>query len=344
MFVFLSKKILPVLAVIAAVFLGVKYLLPVVFPFLIGLAVACLAEPLVKTAGKRTGRTFGAAVGVSLTFCVLSGAVLLIGAVAVRQVGRLANNMPRLADSAQAGMDTLKIWLADLSAKAPQPLDSMLQRTVSDLFDDGSGVLKQVTNRIPGAVTSVLGSVGSGALSFGAAVLSAFLFSCRLPKIKDYVQNTPWFSSFSRVLHQVLQALGGWLKAQLKLCAVTWGIVSLGFLVLQIPGAIGWSLAVAAVDAVPVLGTGAILIPWAVVCFLQKESLRAIGLFCIWGACAIVRTTLEPKLVGRQLGLDPLVTLFALYVGFRFWGFAGLLLTPILASAGKSLLTAPKTT
>ena len=78
------------------------------------------------------------------------------------------------------------------------------------------------------------------------------------------------------------------------------------------------------------------------ICFLRQESLRAIGLLCIYAAAALTRTVLEPKLVGRQLGLDPLATLVALYVGFRFWGVPGLLLTPILASAGKSLLTAQR--
>ena len=73
--------------------------------------------------------------------------------------------------------------------------------------------------------------------------------------------------------------------------------------------------------------------PWAVMCLLQGESLRAIGLLCTYGAALMVRTVLEPRLVGKQLGLDPLATLAALYVGYRFWGFPGLLLTPIITSA-----------
>ena len=339
---FLFKKLLPVLVAGAGVFLGVKYLLPVAFPFLIGGAVALLSEPLVRPVGKRAGRGIGAALGVSLTLSVLSGVVLLIGAVAVRQVGRLAGSMPQMADTAQKSMDTLKIWLSDLSGKAPAPLGPVLSDTVTEFFADGSGLLKQMTQQLPGAVTSVIGTVGSGALSVGTGVISAFLISCRLPKIKTYVRNLSWYPSFSQVCHRVLSALAGWLKAQLKLCAVTWGIVSAGFLFLQVPNAILWALVVAIIDAVPILGTGTVLVPWAVVCLLQKESLKAIGLLSIYGAAAMTRTVLEPKMVGSQLGLDPLVTLGALYVGFRFWGFPGLLLTPILASAAKSLLISQK--
>jgi predicted PurR-regulated permease PerM len=99
---------------------------------------------------------------------------------------------------------------------------------------------------------------------------------------------------------------------------------------------------VAVLDAVPILGTGTVLVPWSLVCFLQHEQLRAIGLLSVYAAAAITRTVLEPKFVGQQLGLDPLATLIALYVGFCFWGIPGLLFTPILASACKSFLTKPE--
>ena len=120
---------------------------------------------------------------------------------------------------------------------------------------------------------------------------------------------------------------------------VSYGIVSLGFLLLNISHGLLWAALVALVDAVPLLGTGTVLLPWALVCFLQDQHFRAIGLLCIYGAAMLTRTVLEPKLVGKQLGLDPLLTLLALYLGYRFWGFAGMLLAPVLAAAVKSAAT-----
>ena len=79
---------------------------------------------------------------------------------------------------------------------------------------------------------------------------------------------------------------------------------------------------------------------WAAVSLLQGEQLRAIGLLAIFGCATLARSTLEPRLVGRQLGLDPLLTLAALYTGFRLWGFFGLLAAPILTAAVKSVLDA----
>ena len=336
---FFSKKILPFGIALGAIWLAVKYLFPVALPFLLGGAVALLAEPLVTPISNRLNRTVGAAVGVSLTLCVLAVTVLLFGAIGLRQVGRLAQSVPQLTQNAQAGLSTLQNWLTDLSDHAPSQLQPLLTRTVMEFFSDGNILIQQVTQYLPGAVGSAIGTVGNGIVNLGVGVLSAFFISSRLPKLRAYFSSCSWVQQFLPAARKVRTALGGWLKAQLKLCAVTWGIVSIGFLLLKIPHALAWAGGVAVVDAVPILGTGTVLIPWAVVSLLQGESLRAIGLFCTYGAAFMARTILEPKLVGNQLGLDPLSTLAALYVGYRFWGVGGLLLTPILASATKSLFS-----
>lgn len=344
MVAFFLKKILPAGAAVAAAWLAGKYLLPVAMPFLLGAAVAWLSEPAVRPLAKRLNRTAGAAIGVSLTLSVLTGVVLLVGAVAAQQVGRLVQGIPRLADTARQSLASVGNWLTELSEKAPRQLKPIFERTVTEFFSDGTVFLEQVTQRLPVAVTSAIGTVGNGALSLGTGVVAAFLISARLPKLKAYLAKSEFIQQTKPAALRLRTALGGWLKAQLKLCAVTWGIVSAGFLLLRLPGGIWWAAAVALVDAVPILGTGTILVPWAVVCLLQGQSLRAIGLLCTYGAALMTRTVLEPKLVGNQLGLDPLATLGALYVGYRFWGFPGLILTPILASVAKSLLTTKVTT
>ena len=84
-------------------------------------------------------------------------------------------------------------------------------------------------------------------------------------------------------------------------------------------------------DALPVLGTGAVLIPWSVICFLQGQTVRGVGLLGIYAVVWLLRAVLEPKLVGRQLGLDPLLTLVAMYAGFRFIGLIGMIGAPLAA-------------
>ena len=339
---FLRKTFVFLCATLAFVLLA-RYLLPVALPFLLGAAVAWLAEPVVTPVSRRWKRGWAAGLGVSLTLAVLGVVLVLLGAVAVRQMSRLAQRVPDLTQSAQQALTALQDWLINLAEQAPEPLRPRLQQTVLTFFSDGSGFVRQLGQHIPGVLTSAIGTVGNGALGVGTGVVAAYLISARLPVLKAGIAARlpdSWQNKTLPALRRVKRALLGWLKAQLKLCAVTWLIVGIGFFVLRIPGSIGWAAVVAVVDAIPILGTGTVLVPWAVICFLRQESLRAIGLLCIYAAAALTRTVLEPKLVGRQLGLDPLATLVALYVGFRFWGVPGLLLTPILASAGKSLLTA----
>lgn len=337
------KKPLLFAAIFAAVWLGVKYLLPVALPFVLGALLALAAEPLVRPIATRLPRAAAAGLGVTATLVGLGALLSLVGAVAVRELGNVAGAVPELADTARQGMALLQDWLVAAAESAPEGVRPVLQRTVLDFFDDGTVLLQQVTQHLPGMVTTTLGHVGNGVLGAGTGIVAAFLISARLPKLRDLAaQKLPksWKETYLPALLRVRKALGGWLKAQLKLSAVTWGIVTVGFLVLRIPYAPAWAVLVAVVDAVPVLGTGTVLVPWAVVRFLQGESLHGIGLLCTYGAAAVTRTVLEPRLVGRQLGMDPLATLIALYVGYRFWGIPGLLLTPILASAAKSLLTA----
>ena len=190
--------------------------------------------------------------------------------------------------------------------------------------------------RLPGAISAFLSRVPDGALGIGTGILSGFMLSARLPKLKEKLtQRLPEKvkTHLLPALKRSKNALLGWLKAQLKLSAITYCIIVVGFLLLQIPYAPLWAIAVAAVDAVPLLGTGTILVPWALICLVQRQHLRSIGLLCIYGVSFLTRTILEPRLVGRHLGLDPLVTLVFLYLGYRFWGIVGMLLAPMLVAA-----------
>jgi predicted PurR-regulated permease PerM len=167
------------------------------------------------------------------------------------------------------------------------------------------------------------------------------MISARLPRLRELWEREPlrgFRDKYLPAVRRLRTSLGAWFRAQLKLMLVCWGIVGAGFLFLGIRRGLLWAALVALVDAVPLLGTGLVLLPWALVSFLQQSRLRAIGLLCIWGAAVTVRTVLEPRLVGRQLGLDSLLTLAALYIGYRFWGLTGMLLAPLFASVIKTAI------
>lgn len=338
----LLRKLLAAPLILGAVWLGAKHILPVLLPFLLGGTLALAAEPLVHLGGKKLGlsRAVSAGLGVSVTLLLFLGLISLVGAVAVRQLGHFAETVPDLQRTAGQGLQLLRDWLIGVTEQTPEGVRPVLTRSVLNLFDDGSVLMEQVTKRIPGVLTSALSWVPNGALGLGTGILSGFMISARLPRLKRFFLEKlqPFREKYLPVLRRVRSSLGAWVKAQMKLTALSYGILLMGFVFLGIPKAPLCALPVALVDAVPMLGTGTVLIPWALVSFLQGQHLRGFGLLGIFAAVAVTRTVLEPRLVGKQLGLDPLLTLIALYFGYRFWGLLGMLSAPVLASAVKTAL------
>ena len=327
---------------LAVGFLGIwlffQYVLPIFFPFFLGFGLAMAAEPAVKWGSHRLKlpRWAASGAGVTLTLILLIALLGIIGAAIVRELGVLAGKLPNLQETAEDATQRIRVFLESAADRSPESVRPLLNRSVDGLFTSGSALFEQAAVSLPRALSGFLSRIPNSALGAGTGILSAFLLSARLPKLKSFVSEKLPGSLKTKLLPALTRskkALLGWLKAQLKLALVTYCIVTIGLLLLGIPLAPVWAALIALVDAVPMLGTGTVLIPWAVISLIQRRHLRSIGLLCIFGASFCTRTVLEPRFVGRHLGLDPLVTLIFLYLGFRFWGLWGMLLAPMLAAA-----------
>ena len=321
------------------VWLAGKYLLPFLFPFLLGTGLALASEPAVKLSVKRLGLSRGAAAGagVTLTLVLLLGIILFLGALLVRELGTFAQQIPQVARQS-AGL--LEEALTSLSARAPEPVGPVLTNSIHRFFQDTSVLTDQAVQKMPGLLTGFLGKLPGSAMSLGTGLLSGYFISARLPKLKAWgAEHVPavWREKVLPTLSHLRSSLGKWLLAQGKLMAVTYGIVTAGLLLLRIPYAFAWALLVAAVDAIPLLGTGTVLLPWALTKLLQGQPLIAAGLVVLYLVAMVTRTVLEPRFYGRHLGLDPLVMLIFLYFGYRLWGFSGIVVSPLLAATTKAL-------
>ena len=325
-------------------FLGIwlfaRFLLPLLFPFGLGLLLAVAAEPTVRAGTRwlKMPRWAAAGVGVSLTLVMLFSLIGVLGAAMVRELSDLAGRLPDLQNTVEQSVVTLRNYAKTLADRAPEGVQPLLDRSVTRLFSSGDAIMEQAVGRLPGAISSFLGKIPAGALSAGTAILSGFMISGRLPKLKESVASRlpeGVRNNFLPAMGRAKTAVVGWLKAQVTLSAITFCILLVGFLLLRVPNGVLWAGVVAVVDAV--------LLPWTVLCLIRGEHLQAIGLLCIYGAALVTRTTLEPRLVGRQLGIDPLLTLVFLYVGYRFWGIVGMVLAPMLAAAVFAAGKAAKT-
>lgn len=337
------RKILILLGVFLAAWIGVRYLLPFLLPFLVGGGLALAADPLVRFCAKKLPRGISAGIGVSVTLVLILGVLLLLAALLVRELTVLAGIVPNLEDTIRQGLSLLESWLLNLIGRTPESIRDILTQAVSGLFSDGTAFVDNAGSYVLTLASSVLWHLPDSALGLGTGVLAAYMTSAKLPGIKAWLARkmpAAWRDKYLPAMIRLKNALWGWLKAQAKLASVTFLIITGGFLALRVSYAPLWALIVALVDAVPLLGTGIILVPWSVVSFLQGDQIRALGLLALYAAAALTRSALEPKLVGKQLGLDPLLTLGALYAGYKLWGVGGMILAPLIAVAAVQLTEA----
>lgn len=336
------------LVVLLALWLGGKYILPLALPFLLGFLLALAAEPGVRLLHRRLrlGRGPSTFLGVTATLVLLSALGMLLISLLVKELGHLAGILPDLEQTARQGLTSLEDWLLGLAMAAPDGVRPLLTRSVLGLFDGGSDLYDRAIAQLPTIATGFLSHVPDSFLALGTGVLSAYLFSARMPRLRAWVRRRfpkDWRSRWMPVIHNLKGAVLGWLKAQFKLSGLTFAIICAGLLLLGVSFAPIWALLIALVDAVPMLGTGLILVPWSLICFLQGSTVRALGMLGLFAAATLTRSTLEPRLLGKQLGLDPLVTLAAMYLGYQLFGIIGLLLSPILAVAVVQLVKSTPT-
>ena len=331
-----GKKLWLAAALVGALLL--RYGMSLVSPFLLGGLLALLAEPLAQKMERswRLSRKPAAAVSVSFSLLIGVAGLYLGGRLAVQGLSRFADNLPDL----QGSLQSVRSGLHTLADIAPGGAKDLIHRMVEEGFADGQALLGKAASVAAGSVAAWVGKLSRWAVQMGTGILAAFLLSARLPKIKMWLlAKLPNAQGGVQTLRSCKKALMGWGKAQLKLMALCYGVVSVGLYIIGIRNAFFIGLLVALVDAVPMLGTGTVLVPWALVQFLQGQTYKGVGLCLIFLLSFTLRAFLEPRLVGKQMGLDPLAALIAIYLGFQIWGIFGMLLFPVAFAVGKNLWT-----
>ena len=334
------KRSFSVIAVFVGVWLLLRYLFPLFLPFLLGLILAVLSEPAAKIFQSRLRwhRRAAAFVSVTLTLAAFAGILWAAGAVIVQRAAAMARSVGDAAAQMADGLLALRQEAVSLAAHAPAGLAEPLTRSVEELFTNGGGLLDRGTQAAFDLAGHAASQLPGSLVTLGTAVLAGYMIAARLPELRSRAAALPlWRDRLRPALTRLGKTAGQWFRAQLRLSGVTFCIVLAGFFLLGMNNKLPMALLTAAVDAVPLLGTGTVLLPWSLVCLLQGEAVRAVGLLSVYVTALLVRSSLEPKLVGRQLGLDPLASLLALYTGYRIWGFGGMILAPILTVTAREL-------
>ena len=329
---------------LGAVWLFMGYLLPIGLPFLLGISLALGAEPAARLLSRQLGLPRGVASPLAVSgVCLLSTTVVTcLLALLVRQSQQVMDWLPAFAESVTDALSQLQAWLQDLAQRLPPALQPLLGGLTEDFFQNGGALLEQAAIRLPKLATAVLGVLSKGMLGLITGIISAYMISARMPQLQPWWQShqpKQWQKRWSPLLKTMQKSLSGWVIAELKLALLGFGFMAAGFWLLGIRRSLVLAGLIAIVDAFPILGVGTVLIPWALICLLRRQTVRGIGLLAVYAVVWLARSILEPKLVGKGLGLDPLVTLVAIYAGWKLWGIGGMLLAPILALTVAQVLT-----
>lgn len=339
-----AKKLFFFGGTLLALWLSARFLLPLFLPFLLGMGLAMASEPAVRFLSRRgrLPRPLAAGVGVGATLTGLLALMTLVLGLLFRQLRPPESWVPQLTRTVERGIALLQRWLLSFAGALPPGLQGPYRENLAQLFSGGTALLERASALALGTAGAVITGLPDMALCLGTGLLSAFLISARLPFLRNFLARylpEKQLEKWAAALRRLKRVLAGWFSSQCKLFCVSLFVLTVGFLLLRISNPLPIAALVALVDALPVLGTGTVLLPWSLVCLLSGDGARALGLLGLYATAALLRSVLEPKILGSQLGLDPLATLIAMYCGYRLWGLAGMLLLPMLSAAVMQMLS-----
>jgi len=308
-------------------------LLSMLLPFVMGLVVAWLLNPPVRWIHRRTtlSRKLISLVLITLIFCVLGG--ILFGAVwaAVSEVRSLFENWDTVTSALLGVLDNIKGWLDGLERFLPGfNADSLLHAAADWIRGlDVSGWLASMAGRAP----SMLSALSGFAIAAVVFLMAGYFITGDYPRLRFLVTDrvpTDARAFCATVKKIFVGAFGGYIKCQLILTLGVFGILLIGFTVVRQPYGLVLAGTLAILDFIPIIGSGTVMIPWIAIDFFMGNYAHAIGFGIVWGLVALFRRIAEPKILGDQTGLSPILSLVGIYVGMRLAGVVGMVIGPLL--------------
>jgi sporulation integral membrane protein YtvI len=319
------------------------FLLPALTPFILGIFLAAIIDPLVNFLefGGRVQR----GIAVALSMVLVIGLVGLLMFLAISQlVTELASFYTSLPEYAQVINSQVRLWVEEaenfyLQINLPLEISSSISGIVSSLVRD----LRQLTTAVINYLLGFFASIPSLLLIALFALLATFFFS----RDKGVISQR-WFGMLSPptaekcrgIYRDVVGALLGLLRAQLILMGITAILTILGLYLLRVEYALTMGVIVGIVDALPVLGPGAVFVPWIIWLVSTGKVGLAVGLGILYGFVTVTRQLIQPKIIGDCIGLNPLSALISMFVGLKIFGVWGVAIGPILLVIGNTLYRA----
>jgi len=322
------------LVTIAAVLLCVLFLgdmLRFFLPFVIGLVIALIANPMVRFLEKKVKvkRKYGSAIIIVLVLAAVVGVLYLIGYILVRELVGLIGDLPELLEDAQQLVADISDRLAVFYEKLPESIQTgigSMSQSVEAWLNKAISEIKMPSISMAG---DYVGGLIEGILIAIITILAAYFFIADRDKLVAGLKRivpASFQEYYKLVMSNIKSAIGGYFKAQFKIMLIIIVILFIGFEALGVNYSFLLALLTAFLDLLPVFGTGTIIGPWVVVDIITGKYIEAIVLTILYLVCQFTKQLLQPKMVGDSIGLNPLLTLFFMFVGYRFAGILGMII------------------
>lgn len=336
------KKILIFALSVFLIYIGFKISLFYI-PFLIAFALSLLIEPLIKFCMKKLKmkRRFSAIFIFAIILSIIIGLIVWGIATMVFEATNLLNNINFYFDKISSESQNLISRFNFDKIKIQKELLSILQNSSNDFIQTASDWVRNLLTGLLNTLTS-LPKVGL----YIVITILALYFMCTdkiymLDQIEHHLPEK-WVKNLSKHLKALTRALGCYLKAQLKLILISFLISLIGLYIFSLSGMnikypLMIAIGIAIVDALPIFGSGTVMVPWAIISAFNGDARLGVAILILWIIMCIVRQILEPKIVSGQIGIHPIFTLIAMYTGFRFLGFIGMFIGPIVLIILKNI-------
>ena len=337
-----GKRLLMFIISIVAIYLSFKCAV-FYMPFLIAGIISLLIEPLIKFVNKKTKltRKTSAIIVLIVVFSLIIGLLVWGITSLILEASDLLNGLNGYYDKAYIQVQNIINSIDLEKINVSDEVTNIIKNSTGDF-------LKTVSNWVTNALHSLMNVITSipTIAIYVVVTLLAIYFICtdKLYLVDQIEHHLPklWVKRMGIHFRELVASLGNYLKAEVTLVLIDFVIVLIGLFIFQLVGfnieyPLLAALVIAFVDALPILGAGTAMVPWAVVSAINGDIRLAIALLILYAVILVLRQFLEPKIVSKHIGIHPIFTLIAMYTGFKFIGVIGMLLGPIILIILKNI-------
>lgn len=339
-----GKRILVLLITILGIYLAFK--LAIFYsPFLIAFIISLLIEPIIKFTVRKTKltRKVSSIIVLIVVFTIIIG-LLVWGIVSL--ISEATNLLQGLNEYIENAYNMVQNLINGFEFDKIQIPEEVMKVVQSSLWD----FIGTISNWVKNGLTSLMNGLTAipNIAIYVVVTLLAIYFICtdKLYMLDQLEHHFPeqWVKKIGHHLRELIATLGSYLKAEMTLVLVSFiisviGLYLLKFMGFNLPYPLLAALLIGFVDALPILGSGTVMLPWAVIIAINGDINLSIGILVLWTIMSVVRQFIEPRIVSKNIGVHPIFTLIAMYTGFRFIGVLGMLVGPIVLIILKNVFS-----